>query len=247
MNESEDTEGTRALPLKAAYPFGLEHGLQKEIDEIRNMDVRWAKKVKSSVRRGYIIRLFQSKGIFEDFQKKYWPHYSTRHGQTLFKWYLKNAEDYDRFLEGQEPETSDSEQQDEDTLASQFAYETDLRDYLAQHLDILGKGLVLHKDEKGSGVEYPVENGRIDILARDQNGEFLVVELKLSQGRSKTLGQLLYYMGWIGSKIANGRKVRGAIVAREIPEELRLACTRTNDISLFEYTLQVSVRQIVAR
>jgi hypothetical protein len=31
----------QALPLRAAYPFGLENGLEKEIVAIRDMEIEW--------------------------------------------------------------------------------------------------------------------------------------------------------------------------------------------------------------
>ena len=49
----------------------------------------------------------------------------------------------------------------------------------------------MYDSPKRTGVEFPVEGGRIDLLAVDRNGKFVVIELKLSQGRNKTLGQLL--------------------------------------------------------
>ena len=60
-------------------------------------------------------------------------------------------------------------------------------------------------------------HGRIDILARDSKGGFLVVELKVSQGRSKTLGQLLYYKAWVERYLAHGNNVQGMIVAKGVP------------------------------
>jgi hypothetical protein len=235
-----DAEGAKQLSLKLAYRFGIEHGLEKEVTEIRDMEIEWDRSITSSLRRGYILKLFRSKGIFDEFHQKHWPHFSTRQGQTLAKWYLKNADEYDRFLQGEERLTPAEEMENEAAEESEFAYETDLRDFLAQHLEKLEKGLILFKD----GVEYPVENGRIDVLAVGLNGDFLVVELKVSQGRSKTLGQLLYYMGWVERNLAKGKRVRGAIVAKKIPDDLKLACSRVTDVSLYEYDLQVSLRPI---
>jgi RecB family endonuclease NucS len=42
-----------------------------------------------------------------------------------------------------------------------------------------------------------VDSGRIDVLAVDSENKYVVIELKLSRGRSKALGQLNYYMGWV--------------------------------------------------
>ena len=51
-------------------------------------------------------------------------------------------------------------------------------------------------------------------------------------------------MGWVDRELAKGKKVRGAIIAKEVPEDLKLACTRIPDVSLYEYDLQVSLRRL---
>ncbi len=165
-------------------------------------------------------------------------------GKVTIRRYLRYADEYDRFMEGRGSERIESEREEPDIAGSEFAFETDLRDYLAKNLNLVETGLSLYTDDRGAGVEYPVDNGRIDILARDVHGNFLVLELKVSEGRSKTLGQILYYMGWVDRELAKGKKVRGVIVAKEVPEDLKLACTRIPDVSLCEYDLQVSLRRL---
>lgn len=49
-----------------------------------------------------------------------------------------------------------------------------------------------------------MENGFIDMLALDGEGRFVVIELKVGRGRNKTVGQLLYYMGWVVKNLARG-------------------------------------------
>jgi hypothetical protein len=49
--------------------------------------------------------------------------------------------------------------------ASQFAYEHDLRDYLARNLRLIEPGLTLYADEGITGVEFPAGGRYIDILA----------------------------------------------------------------------------------
>lgn len=51
-------EQTRTLSLKAAYSFGLSNGLDPEVNEIRNMVIEWDSSYTSSLRRGYIVSLF---------------------------------------------------------------------------------------------------------------------------------------------------------------------------------------------
>ena len=52
MESHQNLEETRALSLVAAYAFGAEKGLQKEVDEIRNTGIDIGHS--SSVRRGFL-------------------------------------------------------------------------------------------------------------------------------------------------------------------------------------------------
>lgn len=129
---------------------------------------------------------------------------------------------------------------------SEFAYEQDLRNYLARHLDRIEPGLRLYRDEEGiTGVEFPAGGRFIDILAVDRKGDYVVIELKVSKGYDRVVGQLLRYIGWIEAHHAEpDRKVRGVIIAKGISEDLRLACGRLADISLYEYDLSVTLRSV---
>jgi hypothetical protein len=53
----------KALPLLEAYKFGIQHGLQQEIATIRDMKIEWDLSYTSSVRRGFIIELFKTRGM----------------------------------------------------------------------------------------------------------------------------------------------------------------------------------------
>src|SRR5262249_17240118 len=104
-------------------------------------------------------------------------------------------------------------------------------------------GLRLYDQNGKSGVEFPVEDGRIDILATDANNHFVVIELKVGRGRNRALGQLLYYMGWVDKHLGNGQ-CRGIIIAKDIPEDLVLAVQRVPGVSLYSYKLAVSVELV---
>jgi len=126
-----------------------------------------------------------------------------------------------------------------------FAYESDLRDFLSRNLTIIEPGLHLHEDEGISGVEFPVGGRFIDILAIDKHNNYVVVELKVSKGYDRVVGQLLRYMAWIETNQAEPtQKVRGIIIAREISEDLHLAASKISDVELFEYDLSVSLRKV---
>lgn len=127
----------------------------------------------------------------------------------------------------------------------EFAYESDLQNFLAKNLSIISPDLSLYEDEGITGVEFPVGNRRIDILAVDKNGDYVVIELKVSKGYDRVVGQLLGYIGWIRKNHAEaGQNVRGVIIARNISEDLVLACSMLDNVDLFEYELSIALRKI---
>jgi hypothetical protein len=124
--------------------------------------------------------------------------------------------------EQDEPDDGDQEP------STEFAYEADLRNYLAKNLSLIEPGLALYVDEATgvSGIEFPVGGRFIDILAVSERGDFVVLELKVSRGYDRVVGQLMRYMAWVRkNKAKAGQRVRGVIVAREISEDLLLACS----------------------
>ena len=113
--------------------------------------------------------------------------------------------------------------------------------------EIVAGGLVLDQHLHGGeiGVEFPVGGRFVDLLAVDANRSLVVIELKVSRGYDRVVGQLLRYMGWIEKNLAeDGQAVRGIILANEISEDLKLACSRVADIALFEYEIAVKVKSL---
>jgi RecB family endonuclease NucS len=143
-------------------------------------------------------------------------------------------------FDGDGPEPPD------DTGGAQFAYESHLRDVLKDNLEIIEPGLTLYRDEEDSsivGVEFDCGGRRIDILAVDSTGTYVVIELKVSKGYERAVGQLLRYKSWVRKEMANGNPVRGVIIAKSISPDLKLAAEEINDIQLFEYDLSIQLRK----
>ena len=129
--------------------------------------------------------------------------------------------------------------------AETFAMETHLRDYLAANLGKIEEGLELYADEDGNtGVEYQTPIGRIDILAVDRDGGFLVIELKVSRGADAACGQVLRYKGWVRQHVAGDKSVRGMVIARRITDRIKYAVGEVPDVELREYTLEVTVHPV---
>jgi len=68
--------------------------------------------------------------------------------------------------------------------SSEFLLERDLQRYLAENLECIEPGLKLYEDDDLRGIEFEAGGGRrIDILALDKSGAFVVLELTSSRWR----------------------------------------------------------------
>jgi hypothetical protein len=137
--------------------------------------------------------------------------------------------------------------EDDAGQAAAFALEYQLRDFIAQNLSTIrvgGKRLKLYVDATGrDGIEFPSATGPIDILAIDDDGAFVVFELKRANSPDRAIGQLARYMGWVSQTIGKGHQVRGVIVAKSISDNLRYAASVVPDVSLFEYRVEFHLKQ----
>jgi hypothetical protein len=143
----------------------------------------------------------------------------------------------DQLITGVPEQRPAVEEQDDELISGsrEFAFERDLRNYLSKNLSSVERGLTLFEEEGFSGVEFPAGGRFIDILAVDAQGQHVVIELKVSRGYERVMGQLLRYIAWVKHNLANGKKVRGIIVASEITEDLVLAASLVPDVALCRY------------
>jgi RecB family endonuclease NucS len=130
--------------------------------------------------------------------------------------------------------------------SSEFLLEKDVQRYLAENLECIVPGLTLYEDDDIRGLEFEAGAGRrIDILELDGSGAFVVLELKVSRGYDRVVGQLLRYMNWVRKELADpGQRVRGIVICRTMSEDLQLACASIKDIELCEYRLSVTVSKV---
>jgi hypothetical protein len=229
-----------ALPLKRAYPFLEANGLQAEAQGIRASKDQFGSYT-TTLKRAKVVALLSSKGLLDAFVAEHWHHGASEKGRAI----KRLMRIYQRWAEtgGTAPEGGD---QDDEDAGSEFAQEEDLRDYLAENLHVLEDGMTLWPvGENQEAVEFVVDdtNRRIDILAKDRDGIPTVIELKVSRGHEKTIGQSLYYRARVRELFKSG-KVRIVIVAREISPELRAATSDLQDVSLFEYRLSMILKRV---
>jgi hypothetical protein len=145
-----------------------------------------------------------------------------------------------------DPEDQENVEADPIEGSSEFAYEAELRNNLAKSLGSIEPGLRLYQDEDGEfdGLEFPVGGRRIDILALDRLDDFVVIELKVSRGHERTIGQLARYMGWIKKNLAGQKRTRGMIVASKITEDLKLAASVIPNVALVEYQMALTFKSL---
>lgn len=145
-----------------------------------------------------------------------------------------------RTVQPQPQENGDEENSEESYI---FAYESQLRDFIARNLSLIDSDLQLYVTDDGvDGVEFRTDVGIIDILAMDQNSNLAVFELKLSRGTDKALGQIQRYMGWLTKHMADDKNVKGIMIAKSIDEKLKYAVAVANNIELYEYEMNFDIR-----
>jgi hypothetical protein len=166
---------------------------------------------------------------------------------STFRLYNKDSDPPPVFRQNSAPSgVEDADDSENDTIeAHEFAYENDLKNFLINNIHVVRPSLAVYQEDDISGVEFPVGNRRIDILAVDNGKDLVVIELKVSKGYDRAIGQLLRYMGWIKQNLAEpGQKVKGMIIARNISDDLRLATSQLKDVELYEYQLSISLSRI---
>ena len=154
---------------------------------------------------------------------------------------------YKSETDGNGLEEGDSEEDGDEgnSEGHEFAYEKDLKNFLANNLSVVQPGLKVYQDGDISGVEFPVGGRYVDLLAVDKDNNYVVIELKVSKGYDRALAQLLRYMTWIERNLAEpNQTVRGIIIARRISEDLELATSRVSDVELFEYALSIGLKKV---
>ncbi len=167
--------------------------------------------------------------------------------RMTFRLYEKNSDPPPIYKQAEEESIAeDTDNSDEEgNERHEFAYENDLKNFLARNLNVINPSMVLYEDGDIRGIEFPAGGRFIDILAVENEKDLVVIELKVSKGYERALGQLLRYMAWIKKNLAEpNQKVKGMIVARKVSEDLRLAVSIVNDVELFEYQLSISLNQI---
>ena len=112
--------------------------------------------------------------------------------------------------------------------------ERDVENYLEKKSALLGKSLKLIRRQ----FDTPV--GRIDLLFEGENGEIIIVELKLGKIGREAVAQLRRYMNWL--KKETKKEPKGAIVCSGVMPAFEQEFKRFRDIKIFFYGWQMKIR-----
>lgn len=114
--------------------------------------------------------------------------------------------------------------------STSFSLEKDLQTALRQNIQQLESGLEIID----SGKERTVEGGRIDITAKDDDSNFVAIELKAGTAQPESIAQLLAYMSSLSEE--EGVPVRGILVAHAFHSRVILAARAVPKLQLKSYS-----------
>lgn len=155
----------------------------------------------------------------------------------------QHSQEIERFLSAAPPPLTviGSDPTIEDPAA--FAMEAHLEAFLVDNWDQteLAKTFEIY-EENGErvGRQYETDAGPIDILAISKDRKrILVVELKRGRANDVVVGQILRYMGYVKSEVAESdQTVEGAIIALKDDQKLKWALTVVPNVTFFRYEIR---------
>ena len=194
-----------------------------------------------------VIDTCMTEGQFPSYQKLtslVREHFPTSKWQkTHYAWYKSKIKTGEIVVPGISSEAPDELAGDqiaaevEESIEASVSLERDLHSYLASRVAEIESGLTLVEN----GVEYQTEAGRIDLLARDANNHFVVVELKAGKAKDNALGQLLGYIGCLSTSETN---VRGILVASNFDPRVVFAAKGLPHVKLVRYQLSFTLEEV---
>lgn len=134
---------------------------------------------------------------------------------------------------------SQEDYEEDENQNMQFPLEAYLENFIIKnwHQIDFGEPLSIYVDEEGTPAQqYPTTEGYIDILAKDKDDNFVVIELKRGRSKQEVVGQILGYIGWVQKNLAEKhQKVRGIIIVADGNQTLLDAVSTVSDFVSVKY------------
>jgi len=170
-------------------------------------------------------------------------HPSTRRLHGFFE-YLNRG----RFrLKAKVDVTTEPNREEEDTIEEnleevQISLEGDLELFIVKDLTSVEDGLSQYQGDRGE--QFSVDSGRIDVLAVDKEGSFVVIELKAGTATDSVLAQVLAYMADVKKTLADQKRVRGIIIAYDFSNRLTSAVSLLEDVAIVKYRVRFDFERV---
>ncbi len=120
----------------------------------------------------------------------------------------------------------------EESMQQRFSLERDMQAALRRNITSLDPALKIIDD----GAERAVNSGLIDITCED-GSTIVVVELKAGKADSRSIGQILGYMGDLYEE-EGGKPVRGILIAHDFDRRAKAAARVVPTLSLKNYSIE---------
>ncbi len=123
-----------------------------------------------------------------------------------------------------------------------FSYERDLQTALCLQINELFPEYKIYGNNS-EGIEYTINNRRIDILLEHkETKDLLVIELKSGEANYKVFGQISMYIGLLQAKFSD-KNISGVIIAGSIQDSLKQAVSITDKIKVQTYKMKLELNE----
>ena len=123
-----------------------------------------------------------------------------------------------------------------------LSLEKDLENALVNNLTVLEDDLSLFKSQYP--IDYEDGKGIIDILAKDKDGNFVVIELKAGIAKEKVCATILKYIALVKRNIPEAKEIKGIIIANEFDNGLKLSVSNLSNVFLKKYNINFTFEDI---
>ncbi|GAD89840.1 hypothetical protein VHA01S_028_00390 [Vibrio halioticoli NBRC 102217] len=191
-----------------------------------------------------VIDVCTTEGTFPSFEKltalvlENFP--TSKWQKTHYAWYKSKIKRGEIEIPGfTSVDAADEDNDVQESIDASLSLEKDLHTYLARNISDIEDGLSIVED----GIEYVVDAGRIDILAKDKTDQLVVIELKAGKAKDSALGQLLGYIGCL-SESPNTPNIRGILVASDFDKRVVFGAKGLSHVKLVKYQVSFNLEEV---
>ncbi|MCC4773923.1 endonuclease NucS domain-containing protein [Vibrio cyclitrophicus] len=191
-----------------------------------------------------VIDVCATEGTFPSFEKltalvlENFP--TSKWQKTHYAWYKSKIKRGEIEVPGfTSVDATDEDNDVQESIDASLSLEKDLHSYLARNISDIEDGLSVVE----GGIEYALDAGRIDILAKDKTDQLVVIELKAGKAKDSALGQLLGYIGCL-SESSNASNIRGILVASDFDKRVVFGAKALSNVKLVKYQVSFNLEEV---